>query len=1061
MKRFACFFIDNPVFAAVLSLLIVLTGAVALFRLPVTEYPDVIPPEVTVKTVVSGATVDVLEQSVAVPIEERVNGAKDMQYMMSRLSNDGSYTLSVIFKPGTDPDLDALEVQTRVLQAQSELPPQVVQNGIVVKKRSASTLMIVSLYSPDRSRDSLYVSNYFQIHALGPLTRAKGIGDYEQHGRTYAMRVWLQPDRMAGLGITMDDVRDALTAQNTQTPPGLIGGSPAAPHTDVSYNVVTNSELHTPAEYENIIVRQAGGGAVLRLRDFGRAELGPREAGTFTDVNGLPGTSLQIYELPAANSLDTAKQIRGALKNLESSLEPGLKYAVSLDTTLYVTQSIHDVMKTFFVALFLVLVIVYAFLGTLRATLIPMLAVPVSLIGSLGVFTAFGFSINLLSLFGLVLAIGLVVDDAIIVVEAVQRHIEDGADPHQAARKAMTEVSRAILAVALVLSFVFIPIAFIPGITGSFYRQFALAIAASLLISAFVALSLTPALCAVFLRPEKGNRGLMRKLTGKFAELFEKLSHAYGRLLERVIHRSGWGAALLALLGVAIGLLSQVVPTGFIPSEDQGYFYVTLSMPDGMSLQKTEEISRAAEQRLLQLPGVQYINTLGGYTFLEDSDQPNTTTLILALKPWNERTGKDLDAESLMKRAETLLADIPEAQVTPQAPAAVPGLGGAGGFTLELEDQQGGSLEHLVDVAETLSNKAAQDPTLDSVYDTVRMDVPQIRIDVDRDKAGALGVPLDSIFDSMQVALGGLIVNNFNSFGRIYKTVLQADARYRSEPDAIRDIYVRTSSMRGAQMMPLSNLVSLSTTTGPNVLQHLNLYRSVEISGGPAKGYSSGQALAAMEKLAKGLPAGMGYQWVDLAYQEEQASGKSLPIFLVIVVFVFLVIAAQFGSWLTPLSVLFAIPTGAFGVYLALWVSGQDNTIFTQVGLIAMVGLTAKNAVLIVEFATQRRTQGAAPREAGLDGAKLRFRPILMTSLAFIFGMLPLVVSSGAESISRRGLGIAILGGMLMGTLLTIFVTPIFWVAIESFAMQRRARDGGPSAQRAREPQSREVRGPT
>lgn len=1056
MKRVAWFFIDNPVLAAVLSLLIALTGALALFRLPIAEYPDVIPPEIMVKTVVAGATVDVLEQSVAIPIEERVNGAKDMQYMMSRMANDGSYTLSVIFKPGTDPDLDALEVQTRVLQAQSELPQQVVQNGIEVKKRSPSTLMIVSLFSPDRSRDSLYVSNYLQIHGTGPLTRATGIGDYELHGRTYAMRVWLRPDRMAALGVTMDDVRDALEAQNSQTPPGQIGGAPSAPRTEVSYNVITNSELQTPEAYDDMVIRLGPRGGTMRLRDFGRAELGPRDAGTFTDVNGLPGTSLQIYELPAADSLQTAKQIRETLKQLKKSLEPGLEYAVSLDTTLYVTQSIHDVMQTFLIALLLVLVIVYVFLGTLRATLIPMLAVPVSLIGSLSIFAALGFTINILSLFGLVLAIGLVVDDAIIVVEAVQRHIDEGADPRDAARRAMGEVSRAILAVALVLSFVFIPIAFIPGITGSFYRQFTLAIAASLLISAFVALSLTPALCAVFLKPRAGGQGLHRRLIERFERAFAGLRRAYGRLLQRVIGRWGWGCIVLAAIGVVIGALSQLVPTGFIPSEDQGYFYVTLSMPDGTSLQKTEEISRAAERRLLtQLPGVQYINTLGGYTFLEDSDQPNTTTLILALTPWSKRTGKGMDAESLMKRAADLLADIPEAQVTPQAPAAVPGLGGAGGFTMELEDEAGGSLQHLVDTAAALSDRAAKDPVLDDVYDTVRMDVPQIRVEVDRDKAGSLGVPLDSVFDTMQVGLGGLIVNNFNSFGRVYKTVLQADAEYRSKPEALRDLYVRTSAPRGAKMLPLSNLVTLSTTTGPNVLQHLNLYRSVEISGDAAKGHSSGQALAAMERLAASLPAGIGFQWVDLAYQEEQAAGKALPIFLVVLVFVYLVIAAQFGSWLTPLSVVLAIPTGALGVYLALWVSGQDNTIFTQVGLIAMVGLTAKNAVLIVEFATQRNAAGADARQAALDGAALRFRPIMMTSLAFIFGMLPLVVSSGAESISRRGLGTAILGGMLIGTLLTVFVTPMFFVATEQLAATRMARRDAVTRDRAAAAQTR------
>lgn len=1043
MKRLAHFFIDQPVFAAVLSLLIVLGGSVAIFSLPITEYPEITPPEVTVQTTLPGATAEVLEKTVAVPIEESVNGAKNIIYLSDRMANDGSYNLRCFFKAGSDPDTDAQEVQNRVLQAESTLPAYVVQNGIVVKKRTPTTLAIISLFSKDKTFDSLFLSNYEQIHLLDPLIRVKGVGTYELHGRTYAMRLWLEPDRMAALGVTAADVRDALTAQNNQIPPGDLGTSPAAPGTSEEYVVTANNELSTPEQYDDMVIRRGSNGSVLRLRDIGHAELGPRAAGTFTDVSGYPGASLQLYEAPGGNALKAVKDVRQQLGKLTRDIPPGVQVGVTLDTTLYIRESIKEVLKTLGIALVLVLVIVYLFLGTFRATLIPMLAVPVSLIGAVGTFALLGFSINLLSLFGLVLAIGLVVDDAIIVVEAVERHVEDGDDPKEAAKKAMDEVSRAILAIALVLSFVFIPIAFISGITGSFYRQFSLALASSLLISAFVAVSLTPAMCGAFLKPKKKDEkkkaplAWLAWLTDKFKALFDKLAELHTKLLKRILPRWGWASVALGVVVGLIVLLAFNVPSGFIPAEDQGYFYITLSTPDGTSLQRTEEVSRVAEQRLKGMPGVRYINTLGGYTFLEDADQANATTYIVDLEPWGKRTGKGLDVKSLMKRSSSLLEDLPDVEVTPQEPASVPGLGGAGGFTFQLEDLRGGSTKKLADVAETLTREAAKRPELDSVYDTIRMAVPQVDIKVDRDRANALGVPVSSVFDSLQIQLGGLIVNNFNRFGRIYKTILQADERYRSNPDDIHAIYVRSNA---GGMVPLSDLLTMQSAIGPNAVQRFNMYRSIEISGGAAKGYSSGQALAAMEKLAKKLPSDYGFEWSGIAYQEKQAQGRSAPIFALALVFVYLVLAAQFESWLTPLSVLLAIPTGALGVFLALKVTGLDDSVYAQIGLVTMIGLTAKNAILIVEFAQQSLDGGKNPQEAGMEGAKMRFRPILMTSLAFILGMLPLVFSSGAEAVSRRTLGATILGGMLATTLLTVFITPIFWVSIEGYSAKRKAK---------------------
>ncbi len=1045
MNRLAHFFIGQPVLAAVLSLLIVLAGCAALFTLPVTEYPSITPPEVTVRTELPGASASVLEKSVAVPIEERVNGAKDMLYMSSRLSNDGSYTLQLTFKPGSDPATDAAEVENRVHQAESSLPADVLQNGVIVKKRTPTTLAIVSLSSPGDTFDSLFASNYMQIHMEGPLVRSKGVGDYELHGRTYAMRLWLDPMRMAGLGVTAEDVSNAVLNQSTQTPPGQIGSSPATPGTLTQYDVTGNNQMTTASEFNQMIVRHAQDGSVLRLRDFGHAELGPRLAGTFTDVSGHEGASLQLYEAPGGNALDAVNQVRKALGKLTAQLPAGLEAHVTLDTTLYIRQSIREVIKTFLIALVLVLAIVYLFLGSFRATLIPMAAVPVSLIGSLGVFAMLKFSLNLLSLFGLVLAVGLVVDDAIIVVEAVQRHIEDGDSPADAAGKAMDEVSRAILAIAMVLSFVFIPIAFIPGITGSFYRQFSLAIAASVLISAFVALSLTPALCSVFLKPQQKDKGSHRNpltwLTEHFDSLFERLTTFYARQLDRVLGRWKWTALAVALVTALTVLLSFHVPEGFIPSEDQGYFYLTLTLPDATSLARTQQISRMAEQRLLRLPGLLYINTLGGYTFLEDADQSNTTTFLIALKPWGKRTGKGMDAHSLSKRAAAMLADIPDAEVTPQEPAAVPGLGGAGGFTFELQNERIDSISALADVAEKLSREAAAQPELDTIYNTVRVDVPQIDLAVDRDKASALGISALEIFETLQMQLGGLVVNNFNRFGRIYKTVLQADSGFRADPGSIRTLQVRSSAAAGGAMVPLSAVTTLHSSSGPNIIQRFDMYPNVEISGGPAKGYSSGQALARMEALAKHLPPGYGFHWSGMAYQEHEAKGKSAPVFVLALVFIYLVMSAQFGSWLEPMSILVSIPTGAFGVFLALWIAGLDDSIYAQIGLVAMIGLTAKNAVLIAEFANQRLKAGGSPRDAGAEAARLRFRPILMTSLAFILGMLPLVFASGAEAVSRRTLGVAVLGGMVMTTLLTVFVTPVFWVAIEEHLARRSERD--------------------
>ena len=1029
--KISYFFIDRPVFAIVISAIIFIAGALSLLRLPVNEYPNITPPVVEVKAAYPGAPAEMVEKVIAIPIEENVNGAKNMISMASRSSNDGTYSLECTFRPGSDPDIDAVEVQNRVLQSQDSLPRYVINNGVIVGKRTPTTLMIISVYSPHRTYDSLFLSNYAQIHIIDPVTRTPGVGDYDQHGHDFAMRLWVKPDRMAALGITAGDVRDAIEAQNQETPTGQIGAPPSAPGTNLQFNVVANNEITQPEVYNNMIVRHATDGSVLRLRDFGHAVMGSRNYSTFTSLNGLPVTSIMLYQLPDANALQVERAVKNTMDELAKNFPPDVKYAITMDSTTFIVASIKEVLITLAIAILLVFFVVYLFLGSLRATLIPVLAVPVSLVGTLAVYAVLGFSINLLTLFGLVLAIGLVVDDAIIVVEASERHLEEGAEPVEAARLAMKDVSRAVIAIALVLSFVFIPIAFIPGITGSLYRQFALTLAASILLSALVALSLTPALCALLLKKShKNSRNPIHWCIAKFNAGFTWLEGAYHGLLARMVRHWKWGAAAMLLLSLVCGLFLWTLPSGFVPDEDQGYFYVTLTLPEGSSLQRTAAIAKRAEAIVDKLPGVRFVNTLGGYTYLEDSNQPNAATLVVDLKPWEEREAGGLDVTTVMQRTQDALEGIAAVQVTPLTPAAVPGLGESGGFTFQLQDRSGHDMAYLADQARLLADKAEEQPALSDMFDSVHMQVPQVNVHINRDKANTLGVPVSGVVDSLQMFLGGITVNNFTRFGRIYKTILQAEPKYRSDPKDINSIFVRSSEPSGTAMVPLSNLVTSTPTLGPNIVQRFNLYRSVEVSGSNAQGYSTGQALSTMEKLAKDLPQGMGYQWSGIAYQQQQAGGTSGLVFGLSLIFVFLTLAAQFESWSVPVAILFAVPTGIIGAFLAIWIRGIDNNIYVQIGIVTLIGLTAKNAVLIVEFATQQIVEGKSPYEATMEASRLRLRPIVMTSLAFLFGMLPLIIASGAGSNSRHALGTAVFGGMLSTTVLAIFFVPIFFLVI-------------------------------
>ncbi|HET9178600.1 MAG TPA: multidrug efflux RND transporter permease subunit [Terriglobia bacterium] len=1037
--NFSKFFIRRPIFAIVISLLIVLVGGLAVLSLPIAQYPEITPPTVQVSATYPGANAETVEQSVAIPIEGTVNGAENMIYMSSRSSNNGVYTLTCTFKVGTNVDIAAVDVQNRVQQAQGQLPAEVISNGITVKKRSPSMLMIITLYSPDSSYDSLFLSNYAAIHVIDPLSRVPGIGDYMQIGQTYSMRVWTNPGRMASLGVTATDVAQAIQEQNVTLPGGQIGAPPAPKGTQYQYSVLTQGQLITAQQYDNMIIRTLPDGSILRLKDIGYADLGGQDYSTYSRLNGAPSTTIILFQLPSANALTAAKGVTEAMDRLAKDFPPGVKYNVTMDSTLFITASLKEVLKTLIEALLLVLLVVYLFLGTFRATLIPMLAVPVSLIGAFAAFTVLGFSINTLTMFGLVLAIGLVVDDAIVVVEAVQHHIEEGMSALEAAEKAMSEVSGPVIAIALVLTSVFVPVAFIGGITGQLYKQFALTLAVSIILSALVALTLTPALCATMLGPPKPVRGPLGWLTRGFARFFERITGAYMKGAQRVIRR--WGLAIcgLVIIIACIGVLLRSLPSGFVPNEDNGYFFIGFILPDGASLQRTSAVTDQAEAILRKMPGVADVLSIGGFSFLTQATQSNTASLVVKLKPWDERTGKGMDVSSIMRRAAGALNNLPQALVIPFAPPQIPGLGISGGFQFELEDRSGTSTaQQLAEAAQQFSAAASKEPALANLYNSFRTSVPQVKVSVDRDKAKTLGVPIDSVYASLQTFLGGLIINDFNRFGRVYKVMLQAEPQYRSTPQDISDIYVRTAS---GQMAPLSTLVSVGPATGPDIIQRYNLYRSAEISGASAPGYSSGQALNAMEAAAKkALPSSMGYDWTSTAYQERESSGQQGPIFLLALAFVFLFLAAMYESWAVPLAVILGIPLGVLGAYLGVWMRGLQNDVYAQIGVVMLIGLTAKNAILIVEFAKMRHDQGHKLVDAALEGAQLRFRPILMTSLAFILGLLPLMIAAGAGAASRHSLGTTVVCGMISATILEVFFIPVLYVVIQGMSERSKRR---------------------
>src|SRR6201997_2930749 len=1033
----AKFFIGRPIVAIVISIVTVIAGLVAMAKLPVAQLPDIVPPQINVAATYTGADAVTIEQSVATPLEQQMNGVDNMLYMMSTNANDGTMTLKVTYDVGTNVDIDQVNTQNRVSQASPNLPTSVNQYGVTVKKLMGLPLLVLSVYSPNGSYSGQFLGNYATININDALLRVPGVGQVTNFGTAdYAMRIWVKPDQLSKLGLTVSDLNNAVQQQSAVNPAGQIGGEPAPKGQQFTYSVRAPGRLIKAEDFGNVIVRQNTDGSVVRLKDVARIELGSLVYQQIGRFNGKPAVIIAVYQAPGSNALAVANQVKAQMVELKQRFPQGLDYTISLDTTLPVTEGMKEIVKTLLEATVLVIIVVFLFLQGWRATLIPLIAVPVSLIGTFAVFPLLGFSINTLSLFGLILAIGLVVDDAIVVVEAVEHHIEHGLSPREATFRAMEEVSGPVIGIALILASVFVPMAFMGGISGLLNQQFAVTIAISVLISAFNALTLSPALSAMLLRPRKKAKGPLGKFFDWFNRSFEKVTGGYVSWSHVLIRRTG--IAMLFLLGVSVaaGLMGKSLPKSFIPEEDQGYAFVQLQLPDAASLQRTDAVMRKMDDILAHTHGIQGYDAIAGFSLLSNTSASYTGFYFLQLDPWEERHSDELSAAGLMRALNLRMAkEIPEAVGFAFGPPAIPGLGTAGGFTFMLQDRGGGTVEQLFDNLDKLNQAARKRPELASLVSTFRPSVPQLYIDVDQDRILKQGLQFGEVYQTLQAFLGGAYVNQFNRFGRQWKVYLQAEPDYRTSIDKINSFYVRNSK---GEMAPITSLVTVKRVSGPEYTNRLTLFRSIQIIVSPAPGYSSGQAMAAMEQVSNEvLPAGFGYSWSDMSFQEKKAEGGQAMVFAMSFLFVFLILAALYESWSLPFSVLLSVPVAVLGAYGGLLLRKFDNNVFAQIGLVMLIGLTAKNAILIVEFAILEHKKGKELIQAALEGARLRLRPILMTSFAFILGCVPLWTAKGAGAIGRKVLGSSVITGMLAASVLGIFLVPVLFVVVERIAKKK------------------------
>ena len=1042
----AKFFIHRPIFAIVISLIIVLVGVLAGIQLPIAQYPQISPPTVSVSTTYTGANAEVVNQTVAQVIEDQVNGTQGMDYMSSNSDDTGRYSLQVVFEVGTDGDMDSVKVQNNVAVANPSLPSSVQNVGVVTRKASSSMAMMLSMYSVDGSYDRAFMKNYADIYFMDEVKRVNGVGDVSIFGSDYSMRVWLNPDKLAAVDLTVGQVVSAINEQNQQAAAGTVGAMPLAQGQEKQYTGKLQGRLTTIEEFGNIVLKSDGEGGFVRLKDVARIETGQKAYNMISKFNGNPAIGFGIQLTSDANAMTTVAEVKKIIEREKAKLPPGLEVAQVFDSTDYIRESITEVVHTFVEALILVVIVIFVFLQSWRATIIPLLAVPVSLIGTFAAFTILDFSINTLTLFAMVLAIGLVVDDAIVVIENVEKHMEEGLEPVDATERAMDEVQGPVVAIAFVLAAVFIPVAFLGGMTGVLYRQFALTIVVSMALSAFIALTLTPALCAMMLKPHDPNAkhtGILDRAFAAFNNWFDRTKNRYVKIVAAFINRARYAFLFLLIIGILTGVVFTKMPSTFVPDEDQGYFMTSVSLPEGTSMNHTQEtVDKLASQVMKEMPGLQACMFMTGFDVMSFGSKPSAGLIVCSLKSWSQR---DVSVNQCIGKMFQLGAmHAPEARVIAFNMPALPGLGTVGGWSLQLQDMGGHTNEELNELAQRIVAKANQRPELQGVRTTFNINSPTVEYDIDREKIKQLGVSMSDVFTALQVNFGGMQVNDFNQFGRTYKVMLQSDIKYRSEADSAKFVFVKGSD---GQKVALDTLVVPRLSTGPTQISRFNGTRAVQFQGNAAQGYSSGQAMTAIEEVvAEEAGTGFNIEWSGQSREERKSSSSTLQVLALALVFVFLMLAALYESWSVPFAVLLTVPTGIFGAVVSeyglaiieglfgIQNAGLQNSVYMQIGVITIIGLAAKNAILIVEFAKVRVDRGMRPVKAAIEAADLRLRPILMTSLAFIIGCLPLAMAVGAGSAARNGMGVAVVGGMLFATSLGIFLIPVFFVIVEYVA---------------------------